>query len=72
MSHVAELRRARSLTQRELAQMVGVTEATIRNWENDRAGIDWFVRVAALCEALECSPGDLVKYVDPVEQKEDK
>jgi len=64
VSNVANLRKARSLTQRELAAMVGVTEATIRNWENDRAGIDWFVRVAALCEALQCSPADLVRYID--------
>ncbi|MEO0533288.1 MAG: helix-turn-helix transcriptional regulator [Cyanobacteria bacterium P01_A01_bin.123] len=64
MSHVAELRKQCDLTQRELADLVGVTETTVRNWENNRSGVEWFVRVAKLCEALKCSPNDLVKFVD--------
>jgi len=65
MSRVAELRKARTLTQRELADLVGVTETTVRNWENNRSGVDWFERVAKLCQALNCSPDQLIKYVDP-------
>jgi transcriptional regulator with XRE-family HTH domain len=64
VSRVAELRKDRALTQRQLADMVGVTETTVRNWENNRSGVDWFERVAKLCEALGCSPADLVKYVE--------
>lgn len=65
MSRVADLRKAKALTQRELADLVGVTETTVRNWENNRSGIDWFERVARLCQALDCSPDQLIKYVDP-------
>jgi putative transcriptional regulator len=59
VSKVAELRKRLNLTQRELALAVGVTEATIRNWENNRNGVDWFERVAKLCDLLQCSPSDL-------------
>lgn len=62
MSRIAELRSKVGLTQRELADLVGVTESTIRNWENNRNGVDWFVRVAKLCQALECKPEELVKH----------
>jgi putative transcriptional regulator len=52
------------MTQRQLADLVGVTETTVRNWENNRNGVDWFVRVAKLCDALDCTPGELVEYLD--------
>ena len=68
MSRVAELRKAQALTQRELADLVGVTETTVRNWENNRSGVDWFDRIAKLCKALECEPQDLVKYADPMQE----
>ncbi|MEA5471681.1 helix-turn-helix transcriptional regulator [Spirulina sp. 06S082] len=59
MSKVAELRKQKKLTQRELADLIGVDPSTIRNWERDRGGVDTFVKVAKLCEALECNPFDL-------------
>lgn len=62
MSNVAELRKKAGMTQRQLADLVGVTESTIRNWENNRNGVEWFERIAKLCTALECEPTELVKY----------
>lgn len=62
MSKVSELRKKAGLTQRQLADAVGVTESTIRNWENDRNGIDWFERIAKLCDALQCVPAELYEY----------
>jgi putative transcriptional regulator len=64
MSRVAELRKKLDLTQRQLAEAVGVTETTIRNWENNRSGIEWFERVAKLCKALNCNPKELFGYVE--------
>jgi len=63
MSRVAELRRQADLTQRELANLVGVTESTIRNLENNRNGIEQIERVIKLCRALNCKPEDLISYV---------
>ena len=68
MSNISVLRKRQDLTQRQLAEQVGVTESTVRNWERDRNGVEWFERVANLCEALGCSPRDLVRYVDAAEE----
>jgi transcriptional regulator with XRE-family HTH domain len=62
VSHVAELRKTLGLTQRQLADIVGVTETTVRNWENNRSGVEWFERIAKLCNALQCTPNDLFGY----------
>ena len=62
VSRVAELRKHQDLTQRELAALVGVTETTIRNWENNRSGVEWFERIAKLCNALGCTPNELFGY----------
>ncbi|MBP0016245.1 MAG: helix-turn-helix transcriptional regulator [Cyanobacteria bacterium SBLK] len=59
LSKVAELRKQKQLTQRQLADLVGVDPSTIRNWERDRGGIENFVKVAKLCQVLECNPSEL-------------
>jgi transcriptional regulator with XRE-family HTH domain len=56
---ISELRDRQKLTQRELAEAVGVTETTIANWEKGRSATEWFVRIDRLCKALGVSPGDL-------------
>jgi putative transcriptional regulator len=62
VSKIGELRDKVGLTQRELADKVGVTESTIRNWEHNRNALTWFERIARLCEALNCSPSELIGY----------
>ncbi len=69
MSRVAELRKKLALTQRELADLVGVTETTIRNWENNRSGVEWFERIAKLCGALQCNPKELFSYIEAGEEE---
>lgn len=59
MSKVAELRKRKNLTQRQLADLVGVDPSTVRNWERERGGLESFVKFAKLCSALECGPEDL-------------
>ena len=68
VSKVKELREAKGMTQRQLADFVGVDTSTIRNWESGRSGIDWIVRVIRLCEALESAPADLVSEGKGVEE----
>ena len=59
VSKVAQLRESKDLTQRQLAQALGVDVSTVRNWERDRDGVKMFVRVARLCAVLDCAPMDL-------------
>lgn len=61
MSNIAELRKQKKLTQRQLADLIGVDTSTIRNWERNRGGVETFMRLAKLCEALDCQPRDLFK-----------
>ena len=64
VSKVAELRKRVGLTQRQLADEVGVTESTISNWEQGRNSLVWLERVAKLCYALKCTPDQLIDYLD--------
>ncbi|RUS93137.1 hypothetical protein DSM106972_097310 [Dulcicalothrix desertica PCC 7102] len=64
VSKVADLRKLKNLTQRQLALLVGVDTSTIRNWEKDRDGTKTFVKIAKLCKVLDCSPKDLFGIQD--------
>jgi len=64
MPTIAKLREKRGLTQRQLADVVGVTETTIANWEKGRSGLAWFVRIDRLCRALAVEPSDLYERLD--------
>lgn len=60
MPRIKELRQRRGLSQSQLARALGRTETTVRNWEHGRTGLDWVKAVIDLCEALDCSPQDLI------------
>lgn len=62
VSKIAELRRGKGLTQRQLADKVGVVESTIRNLENNRNGVEQIERVVKLCKALNCAVEELIGY----------
>lgn len=72
LSKVAELRKKKELTQRKLADLIGVDPSTIRNWERDRGGVDMFVKLAKLCKALDCNIDDLFETVDITEEEGDR
>ncbi len=59
VSQVAELRKRKNMTQRQLADVVGVDPSTVRNWERDRGGLESFVKLSRLCKALDCLPEEL-------------
>jgi putative transcriptional regulator len=51
-----------------LAELVGITPANLAVLKNGRAKAVRFSTLAALCEALSCQPGDLLRWEpdDPV------
>jgi putative transcriptional regulator len=59
VSTIARLREKKGLTQRQVAESLGVDVSTVRNWEKSRDGVKMFVRVARLCHMFECAPDDL-------------
>jgi putative transcriptional regulator len=57
---IDELLERRGLTLTELADRVGITLANLSVLKNGRARAIRFTTLTALCEALECQPGDLL------------
>lgn len=45
-----------------LAELVGITPANLAVLKNGRAKAVRFTTLAALCEALDCQPGDLLRW----------
>lgn len=52
-----------------LAERVGITPANLAVLKNGRAKAVRFTTLAALCEVLDCQPGDLLRW-EPEESKE--
>jgi putative transcriptional regulator len=52
----------RKMSVGELANRVGITPANLAVLKNDRAKAVRFTTLAALCEVLECQPGDLLRW----------
>lgn len=60
--HLDELLQRRSMTLTELADRAGVTVVNLSVLKNGRARAVRFSTLTALCEALDCQPGDLLRY----------
>ena len=56
------VRRGMSLT--ELSERVGITMANLSILKNNKARAVRLSTLEALCEALECQPGELLEYVE--------
>jgi putative transcriptional regulator len=57
--HIDRLLTERGMTLTELANKVGITMANLSILKNKRARAIRFSTLTALCDALECQPGDL-------------
>jgi len=52
----------RKMSVTELAERVGITMANISVLKNGKAKAIRFSTLEAVCEALECQPGDVLEY----------
>lgn len=59
--HLDELLAARDMTLTELAQRVGVSIVNLSVLKNDRAKAVRFSTLTAICDVLECQPGDVLR-----------
>ena len=65
---ISELRKEKNMTQKELAQKLGITDRAISKWENGR-GMPEVSLMKPLCEALDISINELLGG-ERIEQKD--
>lgn len=53
----------RKMRSRDLAQRVGLTEANLSLLKSGKVKGVRFATLEAICEQLDCQPGDLLEYV---------
>ncbi len=56
-------RAKKGLTVAQLADQIGITQANLFVLKSNRGKAIRFSTLEALCEALDCQPGDILKYV---------
>ena len=52
----------RKMTLNELAERVGITNVNLSKIKNNKVTALRFSTLAGICEALDCTPGDILKY----------
>ncbi|WP_405221168.1 helix-turn-helix domain-containing protein [Dokdonia sp. Asnod1-B02] len=52
----------REMRSKELAEIVGITEANLSILKSGKAKAVRFSTLEAICEALDCQPGDILAY----------
>jgi len=62
--HLDELMAARGMTLVELSSRVGVTVANLSILKNGHARALRFSTLTAICDAIGCTPGDLLGLLD--------
>lgn len=51
------------MTGKELAEIIGITEANLSIFRSGKARAVRFTTLAAICSALDCQPGDVLQYI---------
>ena len=52
----------RKISSQELAEKVGITQAHLSILKNNKGRAIRFSTLNAICEALDCTPGDILEY----------
>ena len=59
----------RKMSLNELAEHVGISNVNLSKIKNNRVTAIRFSTLEAICQALDCQPGDLLEYVPAVSQE---
>ncbi len=62
--HLDRVMLEKNVSLNELAEKVGITLANLSILKNNKAKAVRFSTLAAICHALDCQPGDILKYSD--------
>jgi len=60
--HLDRILLDRKLTQKELAERIGITQANLNILKTGKARAIRFSTLEALCQELDCQPGDLIAF----------
>ena len=52
----------RKMTSFELSEKIGITQANLSILKTGKAKAVRFSTLEAICQALQCQPGDIIKY----------
>lgn len=53
----------RKVTSKELAERVGISQVNMSRIKTGKVSAVRFSTLSAICEALDCQPGDVLEYV---------
>ena len=62
----------RNMKSKELAEIVGITEANLSILKSGKAKAVRFSTLEAICEALDCQPGDILAFSSPNPSKQEE
>lgn len=60
----------RKISLKDLAQEIDITNANLSILKNNKAKAIRFSTLNEICKVLECQPGDIIEYVECVEDNE--
>ncbi|CRH90482.1 Predicted transcriptional regulator [Chlamydia trachomatis] len=60
--HLDKVLAERDISSKELAQLIGITQANLSILKTGKARGIRFATLLAICEALDCQPGDILSY----------
>ena len=60
--HLDALLQERNMTATELAERIGITQANVSILKTGKAKAIRFSTLMAICDVLQCQPGDLISY----------
>ncbi|RXG18170.1 transcriptional regulator [Leeuwenhoekiella aestuarii] len=58
-----------NMKSKELAEIVGITEANLSILKSGKAKAVRFSTLEAICQALDCQPGDILAFSSPAPSK---
>lgn len=60
--HLDQVLADRNMKSKELAEIIGITQANLSILRSGKAKAVRFSTLEAICEALACQPGDILEY----------
>ena len=61
--HLDKVLEERGMTSKELAEMIGITQANLSILKTGKAKGLRFSTLMAICEILDCQPADILEYI---------